>query len=143
MNISQAEQLKLLNELLLGFSPIFLTVFILGIVTGVFFFTDLVNRLDRLSERFRRPRRIKRSADFGEHGDFEYLYLFQGRYYSLGEYEDLRAKVRNKFFIKHDAHVRTAYRHFFPIQSFLLLIFSVFTLGFILCFAWVYSNPFH
>lgn len=105
MNISQAEQLKLLNELLLGFSPIFITVFILGIVTGVFFFTDLVNRLDRLSEHFRRPRRIKRSADFGEHGDFEYLYLFRGLYYSKGEFDEIRAKARNKFLNKRNLSI--------------------------------------
>lgn len=78
----------------------FIAVFLLGIFTGVFFFSDLVRRLDSLSERFRRPRRIKRSADFAEYGDFEYLYLFRGRYYSLGEYEDLRAKARNKFLNK-------------------------------------------
>ncbi len=93
-------KLNSLTDLLISLNPVFIAVFILGLISGVFFFSDLVNRLDRLSYRFRRPRRIKRSADFGEHGDFEYLYLFKGRYYSLGEYQDLRAKARNKFLNK-------------------------------------------
>ena len=105
MNISQAEWLKLINELLGGLTPIFIAVFIVGIITGVFFFSDLVNRLDRLSYRFRRPRRIKRSVDFGENGDFEYLYLFKGKYYSLGEFQDLRAKARNKFLNKRNLSI--------------------------------------
>ncbi|NUF65007.1 hypothetical protein HUN33_18360 [Acinetobacter bereziniae] len=105
MTSSEFEQLKLIQQLLSDLNPIFISIFIMGIITGVFFFTDLVNRLDRLSYRFRRPRRIKRSADFGEHGDFEYLYLFKGRYYSLGEYQDLRAKARNKFLNKRNLSI--------------------------------------
>ena len=105
MTLSQAEQLKLINDLINGFMPAIYITFLLGIITGVFFFSDIVNRLDRLSYRFRRPKRIKRSADFAEHGDFEYLYLFKGRYYSLGEFQDLRAKARNKFLNKRNLSI--------------------------------------
>ena len=105
MTLSQAEQLKLINDLINGFMPAIYITFVLGIITGVFFFSDMVNRLDRLSYRFRRPKRIKRSADFGEHGDFEYLYLFKGRYYSLGEFQELRAKARNKFLNKRNLSI--------------------------------------
>lgn len=105
MTPSEFEQLKFIQQLLSDLNPIFISIFIMGIITGVFFFTDLVNRLDRLSYRFRRPRRIKRSADFGEHGDFEYLYLFKGRYYSLGVYQDLRANARNKFLNKRNLSI--------------------------------------
>lgn len=102
MNISQAEQLKLINELIISLNPIFIGIFILGVITGVFFFSNLVQSLDRLSYRFRRPRRIKRSA---ENGNFEYLYLFKGKYYSLVEFQDLRAKARNKFLNKRNLSI--------------------------------------
>ncbi|CEI53799.1 hypothetical protein [Acinetobacter bereziniae] len=105
MTSSEFEQLKFIQQLLSDLNPLFIGIFIFGVITGVFFFTDLVNRLDRLSYRFRRPRRIKRSVDFGEHGDFEYLYLFKGRYYSLGEYQDLRANARNKFLNKRNLSI--------------------------------------
>lgn len=105
MNSTQIDQTRLLTELLTALNPAFIAIFILGLVTGVFFFSNLVNRLEMLSERFRRPRRIKRSADFGVHGDFEYLYLFRGRYYSKGQYNELRAKARNKFLNKRNLSI--------------------------------------
>lgn len=42
--------------------------------------------------------------------------------------------------MKHDSHVRTAFKHFFPTELFLLLTLSVFILGFILGNSWGYSN---
>ena len=42
--------------------------------------------------------------------------------------------------MKHDAHVRTAFKHFFPTQLFLTLISFVFTLGFILGNAYGYLS---
>lgn len=100
-----SEQLQSTTELLTALNPIFIAIFLFGIFTGVFFFSNLMIRLHRLSECFRRPRRIKRSADFGEYGDFEYLYLFRGRYYSKGEFDELRAKARNKFLNKRNLSI--------------------------------------
>ena len=42
--------------------------------------------------------------------------------------------------MKHDAHVRTAFKHFFPTRLFLTLISFVFTLGFILGNAYGYFS---
>ena len=38
--------------------------------------------------------------------------------------------------MKYDAHVRTAFKHFFPTQLFLVLISLTFTLGIIIGSAW-------
>ena len=46
------QQVKLVTDLLISLNPVFIAVFILGLISGVFFFSDLVNRLDRLSYRF-------------------------------------------------------------------------------------------
>lgn len=93
--MTQLEQAQIATEFLNAISPMFVAVFILGLLTGVFFFGRLIHSLDRLSVRFRRPKRIKAVRDFKEHGDFEYLYLFQGRYYSLGEYQERKKQVFN------------------------------------------------
>lgn len=97
MNISESEHLKLLTELLIAINPILIAAFILGILFGVLLFSNLIDRLTKLSDRFRRPHRIKHSL---VDGDFEYLYLFRGRYYSLIEYQDLRREVRRNFINK-------------------------------------------
>ncbi|MFW2098665.1 hypothetical protein ACG9ZL_21055 [Acinetobacter sp. ULE_I057] len=39
---------------------------------------------------------------------------------------------------KHDAHVRTAFIHFFPMQLFLVLISLAFTLGCVIGNSWGY-----
>ena len=44
----------------------------------------------------------------------------------------------NKEFQKHDAHVRTAFKHFFPTRLFSTLILFGFTLGFLLGNAYGY-----
>lgn len=97
MNISESEHLKLVTELLIAINPILFGVFILGILFGVLLFGNLMDRLTKLNDRFRRPRRIKHSL---QNGDFEYLYLFRGRYYSLNKYQDLRREFRRNFIIK-------------------------------------------
>jgi hypothetical protein len=93
--MTQLEQAQMATQFLNAISPILVGVFIFGLLTGVFFFSRLVHSLDRLSLRFRKPKRIKAVRDFKEHGDFEYLYLFKGRYYSLGEYQELQKQVFN------------------------------------------------
>jgi len=42
--------------------------------------------------------------------------------------------------MKHDSHVRTAFKHFFPTQLFLVLITLAFTLGIIIGNAWGYFS---
>lgn len=86
-------------ELLNALNPAFIAVFILGIITGVFFFSDLMTRLDRLSELYRRPKRIK----FGDlngrverKDDFEYLYFYRGRYYTNEQYQFLKREQRSR-----------------------------------------------
>lgn len=100
--MTELEQAKIATDLLNALSPMFIFVFITGAVCGVFFFGRLVESLDRLGTRLRRPKRIKAVRDFKEHGDFEYLYLFQGRYYSLGEYQERKKQVFNH----HDAYLK-------------------------------------
>lgn len=85
MTPSEFEQLKFIQQLLSDLNPIFISIFIMGIITGVFFFTDLLNRLDRLSYRFRVPRRIKAFDEINQM--YVYLYRFKGKYYGLAEFE--------------------------------------------------------
>ncbi|MBJ9905338.1 hypothetical protein [Acinetobacter bereziniae] len=85
MTQSEFEQLKFIQQLLSDLNPLFIAIFIFGIITGVFFFTDLVNRLDRLSYRFRVPRRIKAFDEINQM--YVYLYRFKGKYYGLAEFE--------------------------------------------------------
>jgi len=94
LEMNELQQAQLASQLLNGLAPLFTGSFLLGLLVGVFFFARLVDSIDRLGERLRRPKRIKRAGDFNEFGNFEYLYLFQGKYYSLGEYEDLKKKAR-------------------------------------------------
>lgn len=98
--MNEFEKAQLASELLNGIAPLFTGSFLLGLLVGVFFFGRLVDSIDRLGERLRRPKRIKRAGDFNQFGDFEYLYLFQGKYYSLGEYEELKKKAKEKFLRK-------------------------------------------
>ncbi|MQZ29580.1 hypothetical protein F4U02_00945 [Acinetobacter haemolyticus] len=95
--MTELEHAKIFTDLLNALSPMFIASFIFGIVTGVFFFGRLVDSIDRLGSRLRRPNRIKAARDFGEHGDFEYLYLFKGRYYCLGEFQQLKQEAKNNF----------------------------------------------
>lgn len=95
--MTELEHAKIVTDLLNSLSPAFIAVFILGLFTGVFFFGRLIDSIDRLGERLRRPKRIKAVRDYGEHGDFEYLYLFNGRYYCLGEFQQLKQAAKNKF----------------------------------------------
>ncbi|RZG71454.1 hypothetical protein [Acinetobacter sp. WCHAc060025] len=103
MNISQSENLKLLNDLLSGMTPIFIGIFILGLITGVFFFSDLVNRLDRLSQRFRCPRRIIVHDQIND--VYCYVYRFKGKYYSEHEFKRRRAIALNKFLNKRNLSI--------------------------------------
>ncbi|KXZ67575.1 hypothetical protein AVENLUH5627_02104 [Acinetobacter venetianus] len=92
--MNQLEQAKIATDLLNALSPMFIYVFMSGVVFGVFFFGRLVDSIDRLGVRLRRPKRIKAARDFGENGDFEYLYLFKGRYYCLGEFQQLKQAAK-------------------------------------------------
>ncbi|WP_023269820.1 hypothetical protein [Acinetobacter gyllenbergii] len=100
--MTDLEKAKFVTDLLNGLSPLFIAAFLFGILVGVFFFGRIVDVIDRLGSRLRRPKRIKAVRDFKEHGDFEYLYLFQGRYYSLGEYQERKKQV----FSHHDAYLK-------------------------------------
>lgn len=96
------QQVKLVTDLLTQLNPLFIFVFILGLITGVFFFSDLVNRLDRLSGRFRSPRRIKAFDEINQM--YVHLYRFKGQYYGLAEFESRRkeAIASHKSFYKKD-----------------------------------------
>lgn len=86
-------------ELLNGLNPAFIAVFILGIMTGVFFFSDLMTRLDRLSDLYRRPKRIKFANLNGRQerkDDFEYLYFYQVRYYTNDQYQFLKREQKSR-----------------------------------------------
>lgn len=86
-------------ELLNGLNPVFIAVFILGIMTGVFFFSDLMTRLDRLSRLYSRPSRIKfgnLNGRLERKNDFEYLYFYQGRYYTSDQYQFLKREQKSR-----------------------------------------------
>lgn len=94
--MTELEQAQFASEFLNGLAPLFTGSFLLGLLVGVFFFGRVAQFIDRLGYSFRKPRRIKRSCDFGQFGDFEYLYLFKGKYYCLGEYEKLKKELSLK-----------------------------------------------
>ncbi|MGQ4614234.1 hypothetical protein ACUIJ1_15515 [Acinetobacter junii] len=84
--MTELEQAKLATDLLNALSPMFIYVFISGVVFGVFFFGRLIDAIDRLGYRLRRPKRIRFRNLNGRHerGDsYQYLYLFKGEYYTL------------------------------------------------------------
>lgn len=83
--MTELEQAKLATDLLNALSPMFIYVFISGVVFGVFFFGRLIDAIDRLGHRLRKPRRIRFRNMNGrtERADnFEYLYLYKGDYYT-------------------------------------------------------------
>ena len=83
--MTELEQAKLATDLLNALSPMFIYVFISGVVFGVFFFGRIIDSIDRLGYRLRKPRRIRFRNMNGrtERGDnFEYLYLYKGDYYT-------------------------------------------------------------
>lgn len=98
--MTEIEKAQLASDLLNGLSPLMTGCFLLGLIVGVFFFSRLAQTIDRLGYRLRNPRRIKRACDFGNHGDFEYLYLFKGKYYSLGEFQILKNELLNNCGVK-------------------------------------------
>lgn len=81
--MTELEKAQFASEMLNGLAPLFTGSFLLGLLVGVFFLGRLADFIDRFSYRFRKPRRIR-------FGDFEYLYLFNDKYYSLAEYEKLK-----------------------------------------------------
>ncbi|MDA3451974.1 hypothetical protein MKL33_15010 [Acinetobacter sp. AOR43_HL] len=101
--MTELENARIVTELLNSLSPLFIAVFILGLLTGVFFFGRLIDSIDRLGERLRRPKRIRFRNMNGRHerGDsFEYLYLFKGEYFTLEQQQFLKRqalqRLRNK-----------------------------------------------
>lgn len=86
-------------ELLKALNSAFIVVFIFGIMTGVFFFSDSMTRLHRLSDLYRRPKRIKFANLNGRQerkDDFEYLYFYQGRYYTNDQYQFLKREQKSR-----------------------------------------------
>ncbi|MBJ8499139.1 hypothetical protein [Acinetobacter oleivorans] len=101
--MTELENARIVTELLNSLSPLFIAAFILGLLTGVFFFGRLIDSIDRLGERLRRPKRIRFRNMNGRHerGDsFEYLYLFKGEYFTLEQQQFLKRqalqRLRNK-----------------------------------------------
>ncbi|MBO3656710.1 hypothetical protein [Acinetobacter haemolyticus] len=98
--MTELEHAQIVTDLLNALSPMFIASFIFGIVTGVFFFGRLIDSIDRLGERLRRPKRIRFRNMNGRHerGDnFEYLYLFNGEYYTLEQRNFLVEQQRFKY----------------------------------------------
>lgn len=103
--MNDLQQAQVAIDLLTQLNPLFLAVFIFGLITGVFFFSDFVHRLDRLSERFRMPRRIKAFDEINQM--YVYLYRFKGQYYCLAEFKSRRkeAIASHKSFHKKDLSI--------------------------------------
>lgn len=98
--MTDLEHARIVTELLNSLSPLFIAVFILGLLTGVFFFGRLIDSIDRLGERLRRPKRIRFRNLNGRHerGDnFEYLYLFKGEYFTLEQQQFLKRQALQRF----------------------------------------------
>lgn len=98
--MTELEQAKIATDLLNALSPMFIFVFMSGLVFGVFFFGRVVESLDRLSVRFRKPKRIKFGNLNGRHerkDNFEYLYLFRNEYYTLDQYQFLKRQEIERF----------------------------------------------
>lgn len=91
--MTELEQAQFASELLNGLAPLITGSFLLGLLTGVFFFGRIADFIDRLGSSFRRPQRIKRA--FSD-GDFEYLYLLRGVYHTKDQYEKLVSYRRFK-----------------------------------------------
>lgn len=97
------QSIQAVTDLLVQLNPAFIAIFIFGIITGVFFFSDLVNRLDRLSSRFRYPRRITVHDQIND--VYCYVYRFKGKYYSESEFNRRCAIARHKSFHKKDLSI--------------------------------------
>ncbi len=95
--MTQDQKVQLATELLNGLTPVLIAAFIFGLITGVFFFSNLMDRFDRLSELYRRPKRIRFANLNGRierKSDFEYLYFYQGRYYTNDQYQFLKREQK-------------------------------------------------
>ncbi|MBJ9909524.1 hypothetical protein [Acinetobacter bereziniae] len=103
MTPSEFEQLKFIQQLLSDLMPMFIAIFLFGIITGVFFFADLINRLDRLSSRLRYSRRITVHDQIND--VYCYVYRFKGKYYSESEFNRRCAIARHKSFHKKDLSI--------------------------------------
>ncbi|WP_314341458.1 hypothetical protein [Acinetobacter guillouiae] len=79
------QSIQAVTDLLVQLNPAFIAIFLFGLITGVFFFSDMINRFDRLSWRFRRPKRIKAFDEINQ--IYVYLYRFKGKYYGLAEFQ--------------------------------------------------------
>lgn len=79
------QSIQAVTDLLVQLNPLFIAIFLFGIFTGVFFFSDLMNRIDRSSHRFSAPKRIKAFDEINQM--YVYLYRFKGKYYGLAEFE--------------------------------------------------------
>lgn len=93
------QKAQLATELLNAFTPSLIASFIFGLIVGVFFFSNLMTRLDRLSELYRRPKRIRFANLNGQierNSDFEYLYFYQGRYYTNDQYQFLKREQKSR-----------------------------------------------
>lgn len=98
--MTELEHAQIVTELLKSFNPVFMGVFLLGLLSGVFFFGRLIDSIDRLGERLRRPKRIRFRNMNGRHergDDYEYLYLFKGEYYTLEQRNFLVKQQREKY----------------------------------------------
>lgn len=98
--MTELEHAQIVTELLKSFNPVFIGIFLLGLLTGVFFFGRLIDSIDRLGERLRRPKRIcfRNMNGRQERGDnSQYLYLFKGEYYTLEQRNFLVEQQRAKY----------------------------------------------
>lgn len=91
MTPSEFEQLKFIQQLVHDLMPLFVAIFIFGIITGVFFFSDLINRIDHSAHRFSAPKRIKAFDEINQM--YVHLYRFKGKYYGFAEFEAKKKEV--------------------------------------------------
>ena len=84
-------QTQYLTELLTALNPLFMAIFLFGIFTGVFLFSGLMNRIDRLSIIFRQPKRIKAFDQINRR--YFILYRFRGKYYGSEEFQSRRKEA--------------------------------------------------
>lgn len=92
MEPQDVAQFAAMNDMSFAFG-----IFFGSVITG--FFTKLLNIF---ANRFERPRRVRVHLPDHEVGQFEYFYMFKGRYYTLGEYQDLQKTSRKYIVVNPD-----------------------------------------
>lgn len=84
--MTEVERAQLALELLNAFVPLLVGAFLFGLIIGVFFFTRLADRIERIADK-KKPAQVTFAYQSGAYE--QELYRFENKYYPLEDYETL------------------------------------------------------